>query len=260
MNSHLDEELCFSLLLDDLPEEQAEEALKHLGECPTCEDLFRRRAIELERLWAEPCPLALKKYPWSPGPSHTSTVVPLGRWRQGWTWFRTPAALLPAGGLAAALLVSVLLLIVIPRGGQHPDDLSLHWLPEAVDLVPVRGEGEVLDSSELLTGLAAYNRRDLSEAVRHLKAARVNAETDRIRALYLGSALALSGDYASAVVQLRSMPADWLPEPLRTEERWTLLVSLRRAGLRKSADSLLSNLKTEPGEIGARARRAAGSR
>jgi hypothetical protein len=75
-----------------------------------------------------------------------------------------------------------------------------------------------------------------------------------VRAVYLGSALALSGRYGEAADVLRGVSLTAIPDPWGREARWTLYVALVECGRGQAADSLLKSLAEEPGEIGRRAR------
>ena len=78
---------------------------------------------------------------------------------------------------------------------------------------------------------------------------------ETVRKVYLGSALALSGEHREAADILDGVSLDSLPEEWRGEAQWTLYVALDESGREARADSLLQALSQKAGEIGERARR-----
>jgi Flp pilus assembly protein TadD len=110
-------------------------------------------------------------------------------------------------------------------------------------------------NEEIALGLEAYNRRDAEKAIAALGEAEAEGLAESLRLVYLGSALAWSGEYQKAIGVLNELADTSLPEPWASEALWTKYVSLDRSGRRASADSLLRILADSPDEIGDRARR-----
>ena len=126
-------------------------------------------------------------------------------------------------------------------------------VPSRNALIPSRGADDPF-SQELLAGLEAYSRDDLGLSVLLLDKAQVTGQLETLRRLYLGSALARQGEYVRAARLLRNMAITELPDPWSMEGRWTLYVALKGSGETTAADSLLTVLRQDAGELGARAR------
>jgi hypothetical protein len=116
------------------------------------------------------------------------------------------------------------------------------------------GDPAVAVPDEFSASLEAYDRGEFERAAEFLRDARASGPVETFRSIYLGSALAWTGDYAGAVEVLEEVPFDLVPDPWSGEARWTLFVSLRGAGNVARADSLLEELKLDSGVIGERAR------
>lgn len=160
--------------------------------------------------------------------------------------------------MVVAFAAVVLLLLTARPTAPLVYPSAAEWLPSAADRLNLRDNAHQREISELVAGLEAYDRRDLTAAIRALDHARASGATETMRVVFLGSALTQAGDYARAVRLLRSCPLQELPDPWRSETRWTLLVALHGAGETTSADSLLRALADQTGAVGARARRLLG--
>jgi len=158
----------------------------------------------------------------------------------------------PAMGLAAAL--AVLLVVLLPRLSGPPGSDRLRWLPTSFNDARFRASTASVPSRAFEEGLDAYSRRDLRRAIRSLEEAQVSEPLETIRRVYLGSALAWSGRFPEAVDVLQDVSDPALPDPWGSEARWTLWVALKGMGRASTADSLLSVLVEEPGDVGQRAR------
>ncbi len=275
---HLDEDLVADLLLDLPADPEWNEAVRHLSACPQCQDLLQRRGAVWERLRSSRGSAAalagaaavFEKFadrqlePRRAAPE--SAGVPAesgsgwGRWREAGRRLalalRRPRTAWALGTVALGA-AGVLLLSTSHRTSvRFPADVE--WLPSASETLALRDDADRTRGTELKAALSAYDRRDLTAAIRGLSAAETSGSMNNLRLVFLGSALARAGDFSKAVQVLESVPLSTLPDPWYTESYWTLLVALHRSGNRTAADSLLHALADQPGEVGGRARRLLG--
>jgi len=229
LGPHLDDDACTDLLQGYLSLAAQDAAFEHLRNCPACEEAVRRRAAELERLHASEVPLATRR-----GLLETRTWISIA---------------------AAATFVIVAIVALLPQARRPSTPATADWLPAATDLSVLRAG--VADSN-LIQGLEAYERRDLVNAIAKLRVPQPGGPYgpyERLRRVYLGAALAVAGEHAEAVHVIQSVPSlTTLPEPWGQELLWAYYVSLRNAGKRSTADSLIRALAAEPGAVGDRAR------
>ncbi len=268
---HLDEDRALDLLLDLLPEWEVEAIGSHLASCGRCEDLLRQRGALLERRRAAPEATAMLASLADPEGSAGEEPAFIERRRQrqegegqiGGPWravgsrswlraFRRPVFALGLGGAVLAVVAIVLLTANPKKAVLLPT--TAEWLPSASETLNLRNEATRQQVKDLAFGLRAYDRRELSVAIRALSAARTTDAMETLRLVFLGSALTRAGEYARAVQALRSCPLQRIPEPWHGEAHWTLLVALHGAGDDAAADSLLRVLADEKGAIGGRAR------
>jgi hypothetical protein len=259
---HPGEDAILDLLHGLLPGPEADRLLAHLAACPPCEELFRERAAERERLRAG---RVLRTAPGGDlvigrpeeeirDPAALDGRGP-GSVGHGWGRFfdgLRPFRYRPATGLVAAL--AVLLAVLLPRLSGSPESDHLRWLPTSFNDARFRASTASVPSRAFEEGLQAYSRHDLKRAIRNLEEAQVSEPLETIRRVYLGSALAWSGRFPEAVDALQDVADPALPDPWGSEARWTLWVALMGTGRASTADSLLSVLAEEPGEVGRRAR------
>jgi hypothetical protein len=263
--AHLDEHLILDLLRGLLSRTEVDRVLAHARECAACEKLLQERAGEAERLEATTAARLLSEGRAArERPPEAVEVAPgvFGRlsmaWAQAWKVLverlRQPRLQLAGVAVAAAI---ALLVVLLPRPGTPPGAFGLYLLPPySFDLQQREGPGG-LSSPELKAGLEAYDKRDFKRAARLLQAAGespLDPVDERVRGIFLGSALAWSGRYAEAVGVLRAVPTRTLPDPWSGEATWTLYVALRESGREASADSVLRTLARKPGDIGDRSR------
>ncbi len=264
---HFPEGRFIDLLSGLLSDDAAEQVFEHLVVCPACEDHFQALAADRNRLRASrSLPDFARVAAVRTIRSAARAVEPAaaGSGAQGrgpglrWRWVFSPSSRwVPrvAWMLGAAAVVTGIVLLTDSRPALPPASASLPWLPSAADEVRLRGPEEPGPREALAEGLAAYDRRDFQRAAAVLQGAPASGDWDTIRRIYLGSALALNGQYPDAVSVLRVLPLRSLPSPWGTEGRWVLCVALRASGFVEGADSLLHALAEEPGEVGERARR-----
>ncbi len=263
---HLDEHLCLDLLQGFLSPSETRKILAHVAVCPSCETLLRERAAENERITAT---RTLREFP-------DGSLVLERRGSASATREKTPSTLSTIalrarealiGGVrmpryrlagAVALAAVVLLVLVWPRGPRISGGLELPVLPSYSFQLESRDVPESRESEGMMAGVRAYEEREFGRAARLLQAVEASEldEVDRtIRQIYLGSALAWTGQHEAAIRVLETVPFSSVPAPWGREAHWTLLVALEGAGHHASADSLLKILAEKPGEIGDRARR-----
>jgi hypothetical protein len=245
---HLGRDRCRDLLHGLLPPDEEESIVAHAASCSRCEDLLQEMVAERERLRAMEAAYLGRGEQARDGLSEG-----LGRWLSD----LAAAIWQPRYRYATALaaVAAVLLLVLWPyQGGDH-ESMQPHWLPAAASDIRLRDGAEGIADEDLAEGLAAYASRDLNEAIARLQRAELTGPLETIRRVYLGNALAMSGEHHEALELLRTITIDPLPDPWRSETLWTLYVALRASGRADSADSLLRRLALEPLEIGERARR-----
>jgi hypothetical protein len=246
---HLTEHLCIDLVLDLLPEKEAEAAMRHMAACHGCEERFREISAEWERLSARAGEL---------GPHTSAATDAVGKSvgsRENLLNRIARAFAGPRGRLGlAAGAVAIALLILLPIRRTDPNQGLLQRLPALDTPTQKRGALRSIQNEATLEGLDAYARGDYDDAARHLSEVTTSGPEDYLRRVYLGSSLARTKEYAEAVEVLEDLSFDLIPEPWAGEARWTLYVALAAAGHDARADSLLAILAKEPGEIGSRAR------
>lgn len=251
---HLTEDQCLDLLRNLMPEAERETALSHLVVCADCEEFFRERFAEQERLRA-----AGELQRKADGGLTFESIEPPVEEERPSLWdsvrrvigsFRRPQVQIASGLVVAAAIV---VLLVLPRQPSGPDFAELHWLPGHSEDLLFR---TVLEAAgpDFKEALEAYSRRDLNRAIDALERTNVTGILDAIRLIYLGSALTWDGQYEKAVEILTEVSAPAIPDPWGSEARWSLYVALKGSDQVASADSLLRVLSEEPGEVGARAR------
>ena len=256
-SSHFDEDACLDLVHGLLRREEEEPLLAHARACTACQELVRSMAAEREQLRAQAAFMRSK--------SSARGQVRAGRWVDRWVDWITGAGRIPiprlALGLGAAAIAIVVISTRLPMGGPSgSDEVRLQWLPEVSGTIVSRDPRSEETDPELVAGLKAYAHHDAAGAIRQLEASRASGRTESLRLVYLGSALAWAGRYDEAAATLHGLDVESLPEPWRSETRWTLAMALRATGRMKGADSLLSTLATTEGDVGERARSLRGSK
>jgi hypothetical protein len=261
---HLNEDLCLDLIHGLLSRRAADQVMDHAASCAACEEMLRMQAARMERLRSSEVysRLADRDLPrdaeqWLASSRSredlSGTARPL---RETTLIARLKRRLMYRHGLpyAAGLVAATaaVLLLVWPAAHRSPDVADLTWMPSAT-IIFNRGDGSS-SSRDLEDALTFYGKHDLNTSIRLLEHADATGQSDVIRRIYLGNALAHQQRYGEAIQILRSLSAEPIGEPWGGEMRWTLLVSLRESGGTASADSLLAILSKEPGEIGERAR------
>ena len=125
--------------------------------------------------------------------------------------------------------------------------------------VPLDTHGEVFSGAEwtgrLASGLDAYRAGNWTAAATGLRQP-VDGPADELRRVLAASALALGGRPADAAAVLEASDLDALPEPLRSEARWTLAACLARTDRTEESAGLLERIVAEgSGPAAERARR-----
>lgn len=235
---HPSEDQLLDLTRGYLSDTEQEEILHHVSGCASCEASFAEMLARQERVRSRGTLVdsgnGLHLEPHTPGPNHHG----VRRRRTVWILSLT------------AVAASLGLLLFASR--DHVTELAVPALPEVGARVHLRAE-TARPGDPLEGGLQAYARGDLPRAIELLSEPAEGA-ADHVRRVFLGSAQARSGDYASAVATLQELPFDSIPDPWGSEARWALAVSLLRTGRTEMADVILRELATEPGVVGDRAR------
>lgn len=229
-------DMLLDLAADLLPDAERPPVLDHLKACAECEDSFRSIVMSIEqgRAAAEAgvfVAAAADRVP-----------VPLPSRYLRWT---------AAAPLAAAAVLAFAL--IWPHASQP--NLNFHTLP-VPDVELRQRDASSVDDPVLTSGFEAYVLGDYARAADLLEDAAPTSELQPVRDVYLGSALAQSGRLPDARNVLESLSARTLPDPWGSEARWTLCVTYAKLGEQARADSLLTDLATESGEVGDRARNA----
>lgn len=241
--SHVSDDQCLDLVQRLLDADARRNVLEHLTACAACETRFQ--VIAASHVCAQ-----------SAGQSAVSArplavPVPLASRRPSMAWMA--AAVLAAAALGITWFAQ--------RPATHPDLLTAtaSQLPAARLRGAIRGLTSTGADSIVMAGLDAYNRKDLVTAKQRLETAATTGSMEQVRRVYLGSVLLELGDAAGARAVLRDLRERFVPEPWKSESRWTLAVALARTGDTAAADSLLKVLSREQGPVADRARAVRGT-
>jgi hypothetical protein len=250
---HLNEDRCLDLLHGLLEPIEQDQALRHLQNCRACEERFQGRVAERERLrarWVVRTP---------PGTAKAAPKRIRDLCRRSWSGllggFRRP---LVQAAVGCGAVAAIICLFLLPHGPRSSGVADLVVLP-VTELVEHRGAEE---STGLKQGLEAYQTRQYERAVELFRQARVPDGFQNARKIYLASALAWCHRFKDAVAVFDEMPPaafGSIPPPTANLARWTQYVSLREAGAKARANSLLRELAKEEDAIGARARTTLGT-
>jgi len=235
------------LLNGFLSEKERDRVFAHIRTCGACEALLQERVTDRERL------RALHPVPTMEG-AGASQPSGLERFLR---MLLSPIQLLtqkPAAGLAVATaaVALIVVLVVLPDRGEQQQ--GPFWLPADGTSLQLRDTGGGRDLDKLAAGLSAYGERDLAQSIELLSSIELAGSDELMRRIYLASALTHTGDHERALALLETVRANLLPEPWRSETRWTIYVCLSELNRMEEARALLNELKTEEGEIGDRAR------
>jgi len=239
--SHPDADTWLDFLHGLLEPAEQERVLGHLETCGTCEDEFRRTAASHARGRAAVSRLGAA----APPPRALKT--------RG-TMRRFPAWRLTA---AAAILALAVGIPVSRRTSERAAPVlePAPKLPAPKLRGAIRGLVSTAADSGVVRGIEAYNQGDLARA-RELLLPDTDGLMEPARRLYLGTVLLELGDATGARDVLQTLDYERIPEPWKSESRWTLARALGNAGNRTASDSLLRVLASEEGEVAERARRA----
>lgn len=250
---HLDEHVCLDFLQGFLSTVERERVLRHIEQCPACEDLLRERAAERERFRATLRPVLR--------PNGKLVLERLGSARRDhplsilWRRIRTSCTGSRRWPLLAPAAIAAVFLALLLR----PDAPT----PRIEPLPPYHFELQSRDplvagpDRNLQNGLAAYDRGDYATAIALLQEPELGNEgalVKVLREIFLGSALALQGEHAAAARVLEKVPYQFVPEEWGQEAHWTFYAALARSGQIARADSLLTVFAEKPGVLGERAR------
>lgn len=251
---HPGEDRLLDLVLGFLSPSEESVCLAHMRRCGDCEAQARTLASEHARFRSKiHADLALDG-PAIEGVATDPGAVVLDRATHP-ARRRRPFLAKPFWVIPIATAAAVILVLVQHTGKNESTQVEPVWLVNPSSIIVTNRDPAlpVLDP-DLRAGFEAYARRDLSAAIQSLGRARTDGDMELLRRVYLGSALARKGRSREALSVLRALRAEEIPGVLRNEVRWTLFVALLNAGETASAESLLTVLGKEPGEIGDRAR------
>jgi hypothetical protein len=245
--SHVGDDTCLDLVHGLLDAGARRAALAHLETCAECARRLQDTAASHAR--AESAAASILGVGCMADRRRSEPVIRLRTW------------LLAAASIAALVGLTWLARDRTALGPATVTDTEPR-LPAARLRGAVRSLGLAAGDSQIVTGLDAYNRGDLAAARRALEATGRVGRLENVRRIYLASTLLELDDAAGAAAALGDVDLRWVPEPWKSEARWTLATALARTGRRAAADSLFDLLAREKGPVAdrARARRATHSR
>lgn len=243
---HLDEDAFLDLLFGARSSDRRRSALAHLRACARCEGELLRHAADHERART----IAARVLGHAPPVSVRGNGIVAGLRSVLERLFRPRPAFALA---AAAAVLAIVFLVPRPDPRDATLDPLLRWLPDATSLMEGRGTPSTPEEA-WQDGLRSYADRDPGRAARLLERGRADGKLEVLRDVYLGSALAHSGQYRRAVTVLEAVPFANVPEPWLGESQWTLYVALRGASMDARADSVLASLSARQDSVGERAR------
>ena len=232
------------LVLGLTPADARRELVAHMAACASCEARLREVAATHERARALQATI------------RSGAGRPEARAGAG-LFLRQPSRFTVVSlALAAALtvLAGLFVMLRLPLQPVTRPPEAVAWLPRPELGALTRGGDSNGADTALIAGLAAYELHDLLGARELLESSRATGVMEQVRRVYLANTLLHLGAVNPALEQLQSLDYTELPEPWRSESRWALGSALARTGNTRQADSLLRQLATEPGPIGARAR------
>ena len=218
--------------------------VEHIAGCASCEARLREVAATHERARALQATMLN-------GAGHAEARAGAGR------SLRQPSRFAVVSlALAAALTVvaGLFVMLRLPLQPMTRPPAAVAWLPRPELGMLTRGGDSNGADTTLIAGLVAYELHDLLGARELLESSHATGMMEQVRRVYLANTLLHLGAVKPALEQLQSLDYTELPEPWRSESRWALGSALARTGNTRQADSLLRQLATEPGPIGARAR------
>ncbi len=241
---HVDENTMIDLLGGGLEKDDERSALEHLESCETCERAFRRLAGDAERFRAR----------MNAATQHSEELARAGA---GDLRAARSQPILRGRRVVAGLAVAALAVTVLIWNRDRRSDAmlaSVPRLPEVTEFVQWRnGESRLQEEAALLEGLQAYSRGDMESAIRVLSRPATSGRLETLRSIYLASAFAHQADWRRTLSNLRAVPEQSVPEPWRSDVRWTRYLALRQTS-EPAADSLLTEIAKGQDELGARAR------
>jgi hypothetical protein len=251
---HPGKDRLIDLIMGHLPPVDESACLSHLRQCGKCERTARVLASELAKFRSMAHASPEMDKPAEAETKESTAILKHGdrNWWKRRSWWFSPG---PAWAIPVAAVALMILVFVQREGRRMAGAIEPMWLVNPSSLIVTGRDSAVpaLDP-DLSTGFEAYARHDLDSAIRSLGRARAETDLEQLRRVYLGNALARKGRPLEAVRILRTIDMDGIPANLRSESRWTLFVALSDAGRASSAESLLTLLGREPGEVGDRAR------
>lgn len=240
---HPDLDTWLDLVRGLLSTQEQQAALDHVATCRECEEQFRHTAASNARGQA-----VLSSIGGAAPPGRAAASAARVRRLPVWVW--TAAA-------AAVVTGFVIGVPVLRRATERRVAVPTVTLPSAKLRGAIRGLLSTAADSTVVRGIEAYDGGDFTRA-RELLTPPTDGVMEPARRLYLGSVLLELSDAPGACRVLRTVAYDRIPEPWKSESRWTLARAFAVAGNAVASDSLLQVLASEDGEVAERARAALG--
>ena len=252
---HLNDDTCTDIAHGLLPRRDTEMLLEHVEQCPDCESLLMSVVADVEGAAGRARPVRGQDGGWQLPASRPS---PRLKRMNPAAWFSTRPWHVAAA--AAAVLVIVAVVMNPPRRPSDDAPLTFRLLPNT-ELLETRGNVEGIDAG-FWSGVEAYDAGDFERAAASLADLDLPVPYNRLRDVYLASALTLVERYEEALNVLDALHIDRLPQPWRDDARWIRYIALESVGNEKEASALLESLANQPGRVGdlARERRASAGR
>ena len=238
---HASDDRLTDLAMRLLERDEANRTLAHVRVCADCENRFREICRESEILLARSGP-AVVPLEMRNGAQPHGGEQEAARVRRRAIW----------GGVAAAAAIVLVAAVVV---GLRRDDGAIdYWLPVDRENVVARSEAPAGANALVAEVIEAYRLRDTGRVVALLHERPIPDGNDPLK-LVLASALVWEDRPIEARTLLEELDIDTLPLPARDRARWILLMAHRKDGDRSSAETILRDLASRPGEFSERARR-----
>jgi hypothetical protein len=236
--------------------------IAHARSCASCETLLRhalgsrQRGQSQRQRWLGPQsavddPAASSQPAASPdvrGAAGSVVRKPPSRGRVP-AWTRVA---LPLAAAVAAVIGTFAVVTTIPKPADL-GDLESPPLPVTAVAGASRDAGRSAADSLVVEGLVAYERGDVAGAIARFESAHATGAFERLRLVFLASALLQANRVAEAQVILHGIDDRLYPQPYRGEILWMRADILARTGSKSAAESKLRVLAQRSGPASTRA-------
>lgn len=247
---HVGDDEILDLVHDLLDPVSRDRVLAHTSSCPDCEHRLRDAVgtHERGRARAEQALRGAEAGAAEIAPARDPVALPRHRRER-------PRWAMPVLAAAGVLIVSGVVWLRRPAAPHAPLAANARhaWLPSDFDRAPRRPSTAPAESL-VMSGIAAYDARDLVAAESLLATPLDDFRLESLRRLYLASTRVAAGRPADAAGLLEVGMMEYLPEPWAGEMHWTLAIVLANTGRGAAADSLIRLLAARDDDVGARAR------